>query len=39
VRTNNGFDYYFWLPNFNDMDFVGEWAEFKEARGNLVQKF
>lgn len=36
LPTNNGFDYYFGIPYSNDMDFVGEWAEFKEARGNLA---
>lgn len=35
LPTNNGFDYYFGIPYSNDMDFVGNREEYREAKGNL----
>ncbi|MCM4164503.1 MULTISPECIES: sulfatase [unclassified Arenibacter] len=35
LPTNNGFDYYFGIPYSNDMDFVGNRDEYREANGNL----
>ncbi len=38
LPTNNGFDYYFGIPYSNDMDFVGNREEYREAKGNLPTK-